>query len=191
MRLYCAPLRGVAGEADVSGQDRRFFDTFAIVLGGIVVFTVVIYFIAQVVAGDTQEVWAAEEHEQSADLEARIAPVGTVAVAGETPEAAPAAPPAADAGADAQGAPAAAVSGEEVYNGTCFACHAVGVAGAPKLGDKADWEPRIAQGMDTLVQHAVQGYQGSKGIMPPKGGRADLSDEAVAAAVEFMAGQGQ
>jgi cytochrome c5 len=180
----------------VSDLDRRFFDTFAIVLGGLVVFTIVIYFIAQVVSGNTQEVWAEEEREQSASLEERIAPVGTVALPGETPEAAPGAAPAAtpppadgQVAATGEGAAAAPASGEETYNGTCFACHAVGVAGAPKLGDKADWEPRIAQGMDTLVQHAVQGYQGSKGVMPPKGGRADLSDEAVAAAVQYMVDQ--
>lgn len=181
----------------MSDLDRRFYNTFGMVLGGLVLFTIVIYFIAQVVSGNTQEVWAAEERAQSADLEARIAPVGTVALPGDTPEAAPAAAPATEpppgdaqaAATGAGGAEPAAASGEETYNAVCFACHAVGVAGAPKLGDKADWEPRIAQGMDTLVQHAIQGYQGSKGVMPPKGGRADLSDEAVTAAVQYMVDQ--
>lgn len=76
--------------------------------------------------------------------------------------------------------------GKKVYDTACFACHATGAANAPKLGDKAEWGPRIAQGMDTLNEHAIKGYQGSKGVMPAKGGRADLSDEAVAAAVAYM-----
>ena len=68
---------------------------------------------------------------------------------------------------------------------SCMACHATGVAGAPKLGDKAAWAPRIKQGMDTLVQSALKG----KGAMPPKGGNASLSDADVRAAIEFMVSQ--
>jgi cytochrome c5 len=83
------------------------------------------------------------------------------------------------------------MSGEQVYNTVCFACHATGAAGAPKLGDKADWGPRIAQGEDTLVKHAIDGFQGQKGVMPPKGGRVDISDDAVKAAVEFMMSNAQ
>jgi cytochrome c5 len=178
----------------VSDHDRRFFDVFMIVLGALVLFTIGIYFLAQHVQARTQTVWMDEEREQSSSLEERIAPIGQVAVTGETPPPAAAtgaAPAEAAPAAGAEAAPAAAMSGEEVYNAVCFACHAVGVAGAPKLGDAADWGPRIAQGRDTLVQHAVAGYQGSKGVMPPKGGRADLSDEAVAAAVDFMTGKAQ
>jgi cytochrome c5 len=79
----------------------------------------------------------------------------------------------------------AAADGKQVFNGTCTACHSTGVAGAPKLGDKAAWAPRIQQGIDTLVQHALQG----KNAMPPKGGNAALSDAQVRAAVEFMVSQ--
>ena len=67
----------------------------------------------------------------------------------------------------------------------------MGIAGAPKLGDQAAWEARIAQGMDVLVDHAINGYQGDNGIMPAKGGRMDLSDEAVANAVAYMAESSQ
>ena len=84
---------------------------------------------------------------------------------------------------------AADMSGEEVYNTACAACHAAGIAGAPKLGDAAAWSARIGQGMDTLSTHAISGYQGSAGYMPPKGGRTDLSDDAVHAAVEYMVTQ--
>ncbi len=74
-------------------------------------------------------------------------------------------------------------SGEEVFNGVCMACHSAGLMGAPKPGDNAAWAPRIAQGYDTLVQHAVKGIR----MMPAKGGNAALSDDEVAAAVKYMA----
>jgi cytochrome c5 len=77
-------------------------------------------------------------------------------------------------------------SGEAVYSSLCVACHSAGVAGAPKLGDKKAWKPRIAQGFDTLVKHATEGYKG----MPPKGGGADLDPQEVARAVAWMADQG-
>src|SRR3990172_8212935 len=77
----------------------------------------------------------------------------------------------------------AASDGKAVYNGSCVACHGSGVAGAPKLGDKAAWKNRIAQGGDTLYQHALKGYQGKSGFMPPKGGNAGLPDVDIKAAV--------
>ena len=77
--------------------------------------------------------------------------------------------------------------GEKVYNQSCKSCHGTGVAGAPKLGDKAAWADRIAQGMDTLEKNAISGFTGKTGTMPPKGGNAALSDDDVKAAVEYMA----
>ncbi|MCC7040729.1 MAG: cytochrome c5 family protein [Burkholderiales bacterium] len=97
--------------------------------------------------------------------------------------AAPAAAPAATAVASA--APAAAApagDGKKIYDTTCMACHATGVAGAPKFGDKAQWAPRIQLGMDTLHTAAIKG----KGAMPPKGGNMSLSDADVMAAVDYM-----
>jgi cytochrome c5 len=79
-----------------------------------------------------------------------------------------------------------AADGQKTYQAACFACHGAGVAGAPKTGDKAAWKDRIAQGNDTLYKHAIKGYTGKKGVMPAKGGRADLSDDAVKAAVDYM-----
>ncbi len=76
--------------------------------------------------------------------------------------------------------------GETVYNQICMACHAAGVAGAPKLGDKTAWGPRIAQGMDTLYTHSIKGFQGKTGLMPPKGGNMALSDADVKATVDYM-----
>lgn len=86
-------------------------------------------------------------------------------------------------------APIAMADGKATYDGICFACHGTGAAGAPKVGDKAAWGPRIAKGMDTLVKHANEGFKGDSGFMPAKGGNAALSDADVAAAVEYMVSQ--
>ncbi|MDH5178478.1 MAG: c-type cytochrome [Gammaproteobacteria bacterium] len=82
-----------------------------------------------------------------------------------------------------------AADGQSVYQTACFACHGTGAAGAPKVGDKAEWKARIAQGMATLNDHAIKGFKGSKGFMPAKGGRSDLDDAAVKAAVKYMVDQ--
>jgi len=76
-------------------------------------------------------------------------------------------------------------SGQEVYKAVCSMCHGGGLMGAPKFGDKDQWAPRIAQGHDTLVTHAVKGIR----MMPAKGGNADLSDDEVAGAVKYMANE--
>ena len=81
--------------------------------------------------------------------------------------------------------------GKATYDKACFACHAMGIAGAPKLGDKEAWASRIAQGMDVLKRHSIEGFSGSTGYMPPKGGRTDLSDDEVNAAVVYMVEQSQ
>ena len=75
------------------------------------------------------------------------------------------------------------------YTSYCSVCHAAGIAGAPVNGDKAGWEPRLAQGIEVLVDHAINGYQGDAGVMPAKGGFTNLSDEEVAQAVYFMVEQ--
>ncbi len=84
----------------------------------------------------------------------------------------------------AGGQAAAATPGKALYDTVCSGCHAAGVAGAPKLGDKAAWAPRIATGINTLVATALKG----KGAMPPRGGRADASDADIKAVVEYMVG---
>jgi len=72
--------------------------------------------------------------------------------------------------------------GEEVFNGTCIACHAQGINGAPILGNNKMWGKRVVQGEDVLLEHAKNGY----GLMPAKGGNTDLTDEQIAAAIKFM-----
>lgn len=109
------------------------------------------------------------------------------------PDAAPAvveAAPATVAEPAVAAAPANEV-GEKLYKGTCSMCHATGAAGAPIKGNKADWAPRIAQGNELLYTHALTGYTGAKGVMPPKGGMASLKDEDVKAAVDYMVSQSQ
>jgi cytochrome c5 len=79
--------------------------------------------------------------------------------------------------------------GKSVFGKVCAMCHAVGAAGAPKPGDKADWGPRIAQGNDVLYKHALEGFTGTKGMMPARGANAALTDDEVKAAVNYMADQ--
>jgi cytochrome c5 len=163
-------------------HDKKFFDTFMLVLGILIGIAVLLYVLARIVSSQTQEKHVIADPAYQATVAERIAPVGKVAVAGKDNSAlAPAAAPAA-------AAPAEELGGEEVFNMACMACHGAGVAGAPKMGDKAAWGPRIAQGAETLHKHAIEGFQGSAGFMPPKGGRADLSDKSIINAVDYMVG---
>jgi len=77
-------------------------------------------------------------------------------------------------------------TGEQVYQAVCSACHATGVTGAPKFGDKADWGPRIATGQQTLEQAPIKGFTGKVGTMPPQGGAA-FSDYEIIRAMVYMA----
>jgi len=127
--------------------------------------------------------------------------VPPMVVAATAPAAGTAAAPAAAAPAAADAAPVVAplaapapaaapvklaLDGQKVYNAACAACHTSGIAGAPKVGDKAAWAPRIKQGSATLYEHAIKGYQGKAGMMPAKGG-SSASDDEVKAAVDYMA----
>ena len=160
-------------------HDKKFFDTFMLVLGILIGIAVVLYVLARIVAANTQEKHVVSDPANQAVVAERIAPVAKVAIAGQDNSAL--APVQA-----AAAAPAADLGGEEVFNMACMACHGAGVAGAPKMGDKAAWGSRIAKGAETLHKHALEGFQGSAGFMPPKGGRADLSDKSIINAVDFM-----
>src|SRR5262249_44510578 len=126
-----------------------------------------------------------DDPQVKAAIEERIRPVGKVLLAGA---------------AELQAAAAAAVStpkpvatpltGPQVYNAACIVCHAPpGVGGAPPLGDAAARGPCTAKGIDTLHMRALRGFQGEKGFMPQKGGRPDLSDGEITAAVDYIVGQ--
>lgn len=162
-----------------ASHDRTFFDTFMLVLGLLVAIAIGLIILSRIIAGSTSGQHKQEDPVFQQEVTGRIDPVARVAVAGQDNVALN--PPAA--------APAAGVAdlaGEDVYKQACFACHGAGVAGAPKFGDAAAWAPRIAQGVETLNTHALQGFQGKGGFMPPKGGRTDLSDQSVINAVEYM-----
>ncbi len=163
-------------------HDKKFFDTFMLVLGVLVAIAIGIYILAKVISANTQEKHVLADPAVKAAVAERIAPVGKIAVAGQDNSALAPTQPAGQAAA----APAADMSGEEVYNMACVACHGAGVAGAPKHGDAAAWKARIAKGADTLHKHAIEGFQGDAGFMPPKGGRVDLSDQSVINAVDYM-----
>lgn len=166
-------------------RDQKFFDMYSLVIGVLALFALGIYVGVKKLSDMTQDVYNADTAEvQAATLE-RIRPVGQVYLPGEeisagepqVEEAAPAEPV------------ATVLSGPQVYNEACLMCHGSGIGGAPTLENTDSWVPRIAQGKDTLYQHALEGYTGQSGFMPPKGARMDLSDDAVKAAVDYMAEQ--
>ncbi|GMQ75024.1 MAG: c-type cytochrome [Gammaproteobacteria bacterium] len=150
----------------------------------LVVFTLIVFFTARAIGGRSFE---KVQNSPQAVLE-RIRPFGQVrvgkpgdVVAAAAPAAAPAqaTAPAAEA---AEPAAAAGATGEAVYSKACIGCHSTGVLDSPKVGDKAAWEPRLAQGLDALMSSALKG----KGAMPPKGGYSSLSDAEVKSAIQYM-----
>src|SRR5579885_61194 len=108
---------------------------------------------------------------------ATVAEAPSAAAPAPAPPAANPAPP-----PQAAAAPAQAIDGEPIVRGVCMACHQAGMNGAPRFADKIAWKPRIAQGRDTLYQHAMKGLRG----MPPRGGNPNLSDDQIKAAVDYM-----
>ncbi|WP_025135516.1 cytochrome c5 family protein [Achromobacter sp. DH1f] len=131
---------------------------------------------------------AEEGAKKEADATPAAAPAAPAAApaaaapAAAAPAAAAAAPAPAATPAPAQSTAAVNPAGEKLYKSVCFACHATGVANAPKFGDKAAWDPYIKTGMDAMVKVAMQG----KPPMPPKGGAANASEDDIRAAVQYM-----
>jgi len=113
-----------------------------------------------------------------------------LAACGQKDTGAPAVAPAAAPAPASVAAPVAENTvGKSVFGKVCAMCHAVGAAGAPKPGDKADWGPRIAQGLPLLQKHALEGFAGAKGQMPARGASTTLTDDEVKAAVAYMVDQ--
>lgn len=173
------------GQSTDQSEDQNFFNLFMVVIGALIGVTIFLIILARAIASDSQLAWVKEDPAYEAAVNARIQPAASVALPGDDS----AAGATAQLPAEQAAAPVAAkLTGEQVYNTACFACHGAGVGGAPKLGDGAAWQPRLAQGTATLNKHAIEGFQGQSGVMPPKGGRVDLSDEEIIAAVAFMSG---
>jgi len=170
----------------VSKQDTHFINVFSMVIGLLVAIAIALFALARVVASQTQDKQILTEADYYKNVEERVRLFARVAVAGKDNSAL-----AIQAPADAAPAGGAATAqlpktGEELFQQACSACHGQGIGGAPKAGDKAAWAPRMAKGKDTLYQHALQGFQGSSGFMPPKGGRTDVPDDLVKQAVDRM-----
>lgn len=157
-------------------QDKEFFTTFFIIMGGLAIFAIILVIIASNLTSDVTD------YKPEEIVVENIKPVGEVYIAGESePEAAP---------VTAAGADTAATgpkSGEEIYTSTCLACHGTGAAGAPKLGDAAAWAPRIAAGMDSLIANATNGLK----AMPPKGLCMSCSDAELQSAIEYLVDNSQ
>lgn len=163
-------------------SDSAFWTRFSLLVGALVALTFVLFVLAQIVGAMVEKEPTAQAKAAAEALAERIKPVGQLMLAG-------------DAGDKVMNtlvpAANAAANGESTYKAACAVCHAAGVAGAPKFGDKASWKDRIAQGKDTLYEHALKGFQGKVGFMPAKGGNAALPDADVKAAVDYMVSAAQ
>lgn len=155
-------------------SDTQFGKTFFMLLSSMIVLTGCMIVLAYYTGGsDTENTATIKQEGFAADIAARTEPIGKLTVGAQKiaqtiiPEA------------------NAAVDGGSVYQSSCAACHASGVAGAPKVGVSDAWKERIAKGNDTLYSNAINGFQGT-GFMPAKGGNASLSDDEVKAAVDHM-----
>lgn len=162
----------------------------AVVVAAFVVPITLIVMVTQLVTGGGD---VSKGHPAMSDeaIAKRLKPVGEVAVDAKQPKPAASvtvAPvPGKAAAAPARSAAAGkggAGKGKSVYDATCHVCHAAGVAGAPKAGDKAAWAARLKAGINALYQTSIKG----KGAMPPKGGNPSLADADVRAAVDYMVG---
>jgi cytochrome c5 len=170
----------------VTPTDRIFLKHFAMLIGALAV-------IALALMALGAHIYASHPPEKSPKAEQkvsdRIAPVGA-AYAGDTGRAAmAAAQEAAKAAAASQVAYGGTTDGKTIFGNLCHACHETGAGGAPKITDKAAWAPRIAQGLDTLIKHATEGFTGKSGVMPPKGGNPALTDAQIKATVTWMVDQ--
>ena len=161
-----------------SHTDKNFFNLFIRVIGILLGVTFLLFLVATYVGSRTQEVFILQDVSSQAQVLENIRPVGRVVLHGE------------DVTQTAQVAtfePVAEVrSGPQVYNLACLACHGAGVGGAPVTGETAAWADRIRKGRKVLRDHALNGFTGDVGFMPPKGGRVDLSDTEILAATDYI-----
>ena len=151
---------------DKEYKGSTFWQLMIAIPGSILGFTLLISLLAKSL-GPTAEAPTLAPAAVAAKVEGNVKPVAEVALAS------------ADKGAHVN------KSGEEVVKSVCSACHSAGLMGSPKIGDKSQWGPRIAQGYETLVNHAIHGVR----MMPAKGGNPDLTDGEIANAVAYMANQ--
>ena len=167
-------------------RDQSFFDRYSLVIGALAAFAIALLVVSIKMSDLTQGVYTRDAAEYQAAVAERIRPMSQVFMPGEEHTAAA---PTVETVADVPPV-ATTLTGPQVYNVACLACHGSGIGGAPILGDAAAWAPRIAQGDDLLKSHAIDGFT-NVGFMPPKGGRVDLSDPEIHDAVDYMGGASQ
>lgn len=146
--------------------DKSFVTTFVALISALVLLVTVLFMVAALV-GVVGSIAPDDGSRKAAAVLERIAPVMRVSTAVPKPAA------------------EVKLTGQEVYNKVCMACHAAGVLGAPKVGAKDLWEPRVAQGLDTLVNHAVNGIR----AMPAKGGDPSLTEANIKDSIIYMLGE--
>ena len=158
-------------------SDREFLKLFSGLMGALIALSVVLFILAQIMGARAKPADVVSASAEARAIAERIKPIGEVTVNDKGPL----------NGIIATANAAGEDKGKAVHDQSCAACHAAGVAGAPKTGDKAAWKDRIAKGNATLYDHAIKGFQGKSGVMPPKGGNMSLADADVKAAVDYMA----
>ncbi|HEY1898530.1 MAG TPA: c-type cytochrome [Steroidobacteraceae bacterium] len=167
----------------MSKQDTHFVNTFSMVIGLLVLIAIGIIVLARTVAAHTQESDTVEERDFAKSVASRIEPLSQEAIVGQDNTSLAIKP---DSPAGAGVALPIPKNGTQVYEEVCSACHGLGIAGAPKAGDAALWLPRIAKGKALLYDHAIHGFTGQTGTMPPKGNRPDIPDAIIEQGVDHM-----
>lgn len=169
----------------MSKQDTHFVNTFSMVIGLLVLVALCLIALARVVATHTQETDSIEQRDFATSVAARIEPLSQEAIVGQDNTALAIKP---DSPAGTGVALPIPKDGAQVYEQVCSACHGLGIAGAPKAGDAAAWQPRLAKGKTVLYDHAVHGFTGTAGTMPAKGNRLDIPDAIIEQGVDHMMG---
>ncbi len=163
-----------------SMSDQKFIKSFSIFLVLGVVLTLFLIFLGNLNAGTITDQVRDGRNAMAEAANNALQPVGQISVAGDEA-----------VQTETVQVAAATIDGASVYQNACMACHAAGIAGAPRVGDAPAWADRIAQGNETLYTNAIEGLQGEAGVMPAKGGNMSLSDDEVKAAVDHMVAQSQ
>ena len=168
----------------MSKQDTHFFNVFSVVLGLLVAFAILVFALARYVGKHEQNAQVLKDPMLQESVEDRVGLPARIAVAGQDNSALVVTPVST---ASASVVAVAFTDGTQVYETACKTCHGGGIMGAPKSGDQAAWAPRIAKGKNTLYEHAIKGFDGpGEGVMLPKGGRTDIDDDLIKAAVDHM-----
>jgi cytochrome c5 len=160
--------------ANSKASDRHFFNSFSLVLGALIALAIVLFAFSRMIGRATQGREVLLEPMRLKEVQQNIAPFAHVAVAGHDNSALAVVKSTAVA-ADLP------TTGEQAFTKVCSACHALGINGAPKVGDHAAWGPRIAQGKETLYLHVIEG----KGAMPPRAGTT-WPDPTIRMAVDYI-----